>query len=114
MAERKVLNLDALIPDQQYVKLDGVEHEIQAPTVEMYMKVMKSRQRMKNADSDVESMEQAVMLITLACPTIPEERLSKLPLPALTALADLIQQQMEGTGDENTDGTSDGVPTTGE
>lgn len=96
----RIINLDALIPDAAYVVLDGVQHEIKAATVEMYLKVMKSRERLKNASDEVESLEQAVMMITLACPSIDRARLMQLPLPALTALTDIIQEQMEGKSDD--------------
>lgn len=92
--ERKVIDLDALIPDTQYVRLDGVEHAIEPASVDMYLQVMKRRQRMKNADTELEQIEQAIDLIVLACKTIPRERLGQLPLRALTAMADIIQQQM--------------------
>lgn len=113
MADRKILNLDALIPDKEFVLLDGVEHEIKTPSVGMYLTVMKARSRMKNADNDLEAMEQSIALITLACPDIPEARLKELPLPALTALAERIQALMEGE-DESTDGTSDEAQKSGE
>lgn len=100
MAERVVLDLDALIPDTQYVKLDGKEHEVNPASVDMYLQVMKKRQRIKNADNDVEQMEQAIDLITLACPTIDRARLGRLGLLALTRLADLIQKQMEDSEGE--------------
>jgi len=113
MATRNVLNLDALIPDDHFVLLDGVEHKVTPPTVDMYLQIMKARQRMKNVDPDLEGMEQSVMLIRMACESIPEERLRRLPLPALTALADLIQNQMENV-DDSGEGTAEGVTESGE
>ena len=100
--ERKVTNLDELIPDDQFVVLDNKEHRIVPASVEMYLTVMKRRQRMKNADTDIEQMEQAIELITMACPTIDRERLGRLPLRALTKLTDIIQEQMsdEAEGDD--------------
>ena len=94
MADRKIINLDELIPDTQYVVLDGQEHPVEPASVDMYLTVMKRRSRMKNADTDLESMEQAIELIVLACPSIDRNRLGKLPLRALTKLADIIQEQM--------------------
>ena len=102
MAERKIINLDELIPDTQYVLLDGTEHAVEPASVDMYLTVMKKRSRMKEADTELEQMTQAIDLIVLACPTITRARLGKLPLRALTKLADIIQEQMseEAEGEE--------------
>ena len=91
-----IINLDALIPEQQYVVLDGTQHEIQFASVEIYMRVIKDRERMKHSSEEVDQMTQAVDLITMCCPTIEPQRLGKLPLRALMALADIIQEQMRG------------------
>ena len=96
----KIINLDALIPDQQFFVLRGVQHELKPASVGVYMKVLKSRERMKNSSEEVEQMQQAIMLITLCCPSITEAELNDLPLKALTALADAIQEQMEEEVDE--------------
>lgn len=109
--ERKIVNLDELIPDTQYVVLDGKEHAVEPASVDMYLSVMKRRQRMKNADTELEQMEQAVELIVLACPTISRERLGKLPLRALTKLADIIQEQMSDEA-EGEDGKNSPEPNT--
>lgn len=105
----KIINLDELIPEQQTVILDGQEHPLNPPSVEVYLQVLKSRERMKNASEEVEQMTQAIMLIELCCPTIAKERLQKLPMRALTALADAIQSQMEESvhGDESGEIASD-------
>lgn len=94
MADRKIINLDELIPETQYVVLDGVEHAVEPASVDMYLTVMKRRGRMKEADTEVEQMNQAIELIVLACKSISRERLGKLPLRALAKLADIIQEQM--------------------
>lgn len=111
MAERKVINLDALIPDTQFVILDGKEHAVAPASVDMYLAVMKRRSRIKNADNDLEQMEQAIELIVLACPTISRQRLGELPLRALTALADIIQEQMAEEA-EGEDGANAPEPNT--
>lgn len=92
--ERKIIDLDALIPETQYVRLDGVEHAVEPASVDMYLTVMARRGKMKEADTELEQIQQAVSLITLACPTIKRERLGKLPLRALTAITDIIEEQM--------------------
>jgi hypothetical protein len=102
---RKIIDLDKLIPETQYVKLDGEEHAVEPASVDMYLQVMRKRTRMKSADTDLEQMEQAIELIVLACPSLSRDRLGRLPLRALTALADIIQEQMaddaEGEDGEN-------------
>lgn len=106
----RIINLDVLIPEKTEVTLDGVNHEIKATTVDMYLKVMKGRERLKNTSDEVEAMEQAITLITLACPTIERKRLLELPLPVLTALTDIIQEQMEGKAGEATNTPADDSP----
>jgi len=98
-----ILNLDELIPETRYVTLRGEKYAVNPPTVDMYLRVMKARQRMKYTDKDLEMTEQAMMMIQLACPDIPEATLASLPLKALTALSDMVQEMMEdvvGTEEE--------------
>lgn len=92
----RVINLDALMPEQCFVTLDGANHEIKPATVDTYLRVMKAREKLKNASDEVEGLEQAIMMITLSCPTLERSRLMALPLPALTAITDVIQEMMEG------------------
>jgi hypothetical protein len=100
MAEQQILNLDELIPETQYVQLGGAKYAVNPPTVDMYLRIMKARLRMKNADPDVEMTEQAIMMIKLACPDMPEEKLVALPLRALMALSDMVQGMMEDIAKE--------------
>lgn len=90
----KIINLDELLPEKQLVILDGQEHELIPASVEVYMQVLKARERMKHASQELEQMEQGVMLIRLCCPSIEEARLRRLPLRALTALVEAIEEQM--------------------
>jgi hypothetical protein len=108
--ERKIINLDELIPDVQYVILDGTQHAVNPASVEMYLTVMRKRAKMKEADTDLEQIQQAVELITLACPTIPRERLLQLPLRALEAVTDIIEEQM--AGEAEADGKNSPEPNT--
>lgn len=112
--ERKIIDLDALIPETQYVRLDGKEHEILPPSVDMYLQVMKRRGRMKNADTELEQIEQAIELICLACPTIPRERLIKLPMRALTAMTDIIEEQMSDEVEDGGNLTLEATSSSGE
>lgn len=104
MADRIVIDLDALIPDTQYVKLDGIEHAVEPASVDMYLTVMKKRRNLKAADTELDQMEQAIDLIVQACPSISRVRLGKLPLRALMRMTEIIESQMadveETTEDE--------------
>ena len=110
--ERKIINLDAMIPDSQIVILDAQEHVVNPPTTEMYLTVMQAHRRIKDSSNEVEQTRQSIQLITLACPTIPESRLLKLPLKALMALADAITEMMEDVEEATVDGAE--VSETGE
>ena len=92
--ERKIVNLDELIPDIQYIILDGQEHPVNPPSVDTYLIVMRKRRKMKEEDDELAQTEQAIDLITMSCPGVSRERLGQLPLRALTALVDMIQEMM--------------------
>lgn len=109
--ERKIIDLDELIPETQYVRLDGKEHAVEPASVEMYLTVMRKRSKMREADNELEQIQQAVDLIALACPTIPRERLGKLSLRALMAITDIIEEQM-ATEAEGEDGKNTPEPNT--
>ncbi len=110
---RRILNLDALIPEKLFVRLDGTDHEVHPLTVQMYLSVMKQQQRLKSADGEAAQMDQTVSLIALACPSITEkdkQRLYNLPLNVLTALADVVMEQVS-SDEEDEGGLSDGEGT---
>lgn len=109
-SERKILDLDALIPATQYVRLDGVEHAVIPASVDMYLTILQKKNKMKMADEDLEKITQAVELISLACPTISRKRLGELPLVVLTTLTDIIEEQMGNT--ETAGGTNAPDPNT--
>lgn len=90
----KIINLDELIPESQFVILDGKQHEVSPPTVDSYLKIMKQKDNLRLANNEAEQMNQAINLIVMSCPTIDRARLGRLPLKALTALTDIIQDLM--------------------
>jgi hypothetical protein len=96
----KIINLDELIPESQFVILDNTQHEVYPPTVDSYLKIMKSREKLRLANDEAEQMNQAINLIVMSCPTIDRGRLGRLPLKALTALTDIIQELMGIEADE--------------
>lgn len=101
----KIINLDELIPESQFIILDGEQHEVTPPTVDSYFKIMKNREKLRLADSEADQMNRAIDLIVMSCPTLTRARLGKLPLKALTALTDIIQELM---GIESDKGESKG------
>jgi hypothetical protein len=110
-SDRKIIDLDELIPATQYVRLDGKEHAVEPASVEMYLTVMHKRGKMKDANTEFEQIRESIDLIALACPTISRERLGKLPLRALTKLTDIIQEQMTDEA-EGEDGANAPEPNT--
>lgn len=92
--ELNVINLDELIPESTFVVLDKTKHEVISPTVEMYVKILKSQRGLRNANSDVEQVEQAVELIHLCCPSITKDRLRSLPMVVLNRLTKVIDEKM--------------------
>lgn len=90
-----VLNLDDLIPENAKVIFKGEHHEVIPASTEMYLQVLKSRDKLKHANEQVEQVEQSILLIRLCCPTIPEKDLRALPLRALLALTKVVESMME-------------------
>ena len=108
---RKIINLDELIPEVEYVFLDGQEHPINPASVDMYLTVMRKRAKMHEANGELEQIQQAIELISLACPTIKRERLGQLPMRALMAVTDIIERQMQDEA-EGKDGVNAPDPNT--
>lgn len=109
----KVINLDALIPESHTIILDGVEHTVEAASVEAYLRVLKTRGRLKNVSTEAEQVELAVEMIVVAVPTIQRERLMRLPIRALMAVAELVMDQMRD-GEDDSDISDSGESAEGE
>lgn len=109
----KVINLDALIPESHTIILDGVEHAVEAASVEAYLRVLKTRGRLKNVSTEAEQVELAVEMIVVAVPTIQRERLMRLPIRALMAVAELVMDQMRD-GEDDSDISDSGESAEGE
>lgn len=106
----KIINLDALIPESHTIILDGDEHVVQAASVEAYLRVLKARGRLKNVSTEAEQVELAVEMIVIAVPTLERERLMKLPIRALMAVAELVMDQMrDGEDDSEISESGEGV-----
>ncbi len=91
----QVINLDELIPEGAAVIFKGERHEVVPASTEMYLEVLKQRDKVKHANEQIEQVEQSILLIRMSCPTIPEKDLRRLPLKALMALTKLIEGFME-------------------
>jgi hypothetical protein len=91
----RIVNLDELIPENAQVIFKGEHHDVIPASTEMYLHVLKSRDKLKSANQEVEQVEQSILLIRLCAPTIPEIELRKLPLRALMALTHLVEEMME-------------------
>lgn len=96
----KRLKLDDLLPEAAVVELDGMEHPIVAQSVEAFLQFMKRRGQLEEAaeatDATPVLIEQNIELILIAVPSIPKERLMRLPFRALMSLVEFIGEEMTG------------------
>ena len=98
-----IIDLDALMPEKYSIRLDGKDHDLSATTTEMYLKILKAKKKLGTTDDEVSQTEMSIELITLALPSIPRERLLKLPIPLLMRITKAIDDQMEAMTADNTE-----------
>jgi len=101
---KKIINLDALIPDDTTIIIyQGQEHVIAAATTETYLKVIEQRGKLSSvAPNDEAAMtKQAIDLLCLVIPTLKRDDVLKMPIDVLMKLVDLVMERInqQTTGD---------------
>lgn len=99
----KILDLDAILPEAQFVRLDGIDHPISVTSVEMYLQILKQRDKLDVAEKQNNEYAQTILaidMIIMAAPSLKKERLMKLPLQALLKLTQLIESQLTEQAEE--------------
>jgi len=116
--EARRLNLDDYIPAAAYVILDGIEHEIAARSVQVWLNFLKGREELEamvNDDTPNAERAEALMngnidIIVMVCPTVTRERLLRLSLEAIQKFTQFIAEEMRGLveTEEDEEGSGEG------
>lgn len=93
------LDLDALVPAQVGVKIDGVTHVIQQVSVEIFIENVKLIQAVGETLTPDAEVELIVKLVSKSLPTLGEAGLRKLTLPQLRKLMEYVRKH-NGEGDQ--------------
>lgn len=93
----ELINLDLLIPPEQYIVFRGVKHVVVPVSADAYLKIIQSRKILErqSESEDYIGVAQSIELLCFAVPSIPKEEIQKLPITALTALAQAIEKSMD-------------------
>lgn len=88
---KKILNLDEVLAAQPLasVRWQGVDHEIQGLTVEMFLQARRLAQNIASAaDAEAAGLEQSITLLILMAPSLAahEAELRQLRMPVLQQL----------------------------
>lgn len=106
----KILNIDAFAQITRQISLGGVAYPIEETSVQQFIDNLKAAEALEATDPDAKenvarNFEQAIVAIREAIPTLPEDKIRALKLPAMTAVLQFIRGELDIT--ENTAGSSD-------
>lgn len=93
----KILNIDALTAkSKRGITVDGQEHAIAEMDVEMFVESVKEADLIsKSEPGSIAQLESTVRLVQRAVPTLPIERIRKLPMEVLGALVQFINGELD-------------------
>lgn len=91
----EIINLDEIIPESARIQYQSKIYEIRPVSTEMYLQVLKTQDKLKNANEQVEQVEQSILLIRLCCPELPEKDLRAMPLRGLMRMTKEVERMME-------------------
>ena len=111
----KVLDLDALVPEQHVVKYKGKEHRVVSVGVRQYASFLKTRDEYLKAiadnANDPDGVPYSLILgqrtIEYLVPTLSLEVISDIPMNALTSLIRLVDAIMRNALDMRSAGEED-------
>ena len=94
----KILNIDAFASTKRQITIGEVTHDVQEPTVQQFIDNLKAAEALEGdgaTPSMRQSFEQAVVAICQAMPTMKEEQVRALKLPAMTAVLQFIRGELD-------------------
>lgn len=103
------IDLDKIVSKKATIRLNGTDHSIVAPTVEIFLANIASVKGMSETPSVEEEMEVAVEVLLRSFPTVKKEEFYALGLEQLQALQNFAQDfakdaPAEGEGNPQTAG----------
>lgn len=113
---QEILNLDAILPEESYVTYKREKHPIIPLSSEHFIELTRQRLRMQRQAQRGGSEEsdetinvlQTIEVIHMAVPSIPKDELSRMPITALQALSEAIEQASEVRKPEGAEGNDEG------
>lgn len=94
----KILNIDALVKTTRQVTLHGVTYDVEEIGVQQFIDNLKAAERLEaggTKQSMSEAFQEAVESIKESIPSMPDEVLGKLKLPAALAILSFIRGEMD-------------------
>jgi hypothetical protein len=108
----KILNIDAFAQITRQISLGGVAYPIEETSVQQFIDNLKAAEALEATDpaakeNVAKNFEQAIASIKEAIPTLPEEKIRALKLPAMTAVLQFIRGELDLTETPGAAGESD-------
>ena len=102
----QILNIDALTTVKRQVTIDAVQHDVCEISVQQFIDNLAANEKLE-ADNAAgvplgKSLELSIAAINESIPTLPEERIRKLPLEAMSTLMKFIRGDFDPQGDAAT------------
>lgn len=94
----KILNIDAFAEVKRTLVFKGVSHAVEEISVQGFIDNLKAAEALEAAGGDKtlsKSFEDAVVAIRQAIPTIPEDAVRGMKLPAMTAVMQFIRGDLD-------------------
>lgn len=89
----KILNIDELVQEAPIViVLGGEEHAMKIPTLEDFLMNMKDLEAMAAAPNMTVETEMTIRMIARAFPSLTEERVRQMPMPAVERLFAIVRE----------------------
>lgn len=95
----KILNIDAFATVTRKLSLAGQTYAIEELSVQQFIDNLKAAEQLEKegASEDVgKSLEQAILVVRQAVPTMPEALVRTLKVPAMTAVLQFIRGELDG------------------
>lgn len=95
----KILNVDQYSSSTRQITFGGKSYPVEDATVQQFIDNLKAAEELEKSqekdDSLAHSFDQAVKSIKQAIPTMPEELIRTLKLPAITAILQFIRGELD-------------------
>jgi hypothetical protein len=95
----KILNVDQYTSANRQISYAGKTYPVEEPNVQQFIDNLKAAEELEKSEEKNESLansfEQAVKSIKQAIPSMPEETIRALKLPAITAILQFVRGELD-------------------